>query len=275
MAQLRIGCVVMAAGNARRFGENKLAVQVQGKALFHRAREAVPAEQFVRTVVVSQYPEVLELAHRMGFVPVPNRHPDWGISHTISLGLGKLPEMDAAQIQEADQPLLRRECVGSLVDFYREHPEHISALGHGGVRGNPCLFPARLFPELQELARRTNEISSHIQGFQANVCLNYGGRDEIVRAARKLAADAAGGRLLPEEIDEARFAAYLDMADLPEVDLIIRPSGEKRLSNFMLWQAAYAEFWYSDICWPDFKERDMRQAIYDYQNRDRRFGGVK
>ena len=74
-------------GNARRFGENKLAVQVQGKALFHRALEAVPAERFIRTVVVSQYPEVLELAHRMGFVPVPNRHPDWGISHTISLGL--------------------------------------------------------------------------------------------------------------------------------------------------------------------------------------------
>ena len=107
MAQLRIGCVVMAAGNARRFGENKLAVQVQGKALFHRALEAVPAEQFDRTVVVSQYPEVLELAHRMGFVPVPNRHPDWGISHTISLGLGKLPEMDAALFQVADQPLLR------------------------------------------------------------------------------------------------------------------------------------------------------------------------
>lgn len=122
MAQLRIGCVVMAAGNARRFGENKLAVQVQGKALFHRALEAVPAEQFDRTVVVSQYPEVLELAHRMGFVPVPNRHPDWGISHTISLGLGKLPEMDAALFQVADQPLLRRESVGSLVDFYREHP---------------------------------------------------------------------------------------------------------------------------------------------------------
>ena len=132
MAQLRIGCVVMAAGNARRFGENKLAVQVQGKALFRRALEAVPAERFVRTVVVSQY-------------------PDWGISHTISLGLGKLPEMDAALFQVADQPLLRRESVGMLVDFYREHPEHIAALGHGGVRGNPCLFPARLFPELLAL----------------------------------------------------------------------------------------------------------------------------
>ena len=133
MAQLRIGCVVMAAGNARRFGENKLAVQVQGKALFHRALEAVPAERFVRTVVV------------------PNRHPDWGISHTISLGLGKLPEMDAALFQVADQPLLRRESVGRLVDFYREHPEHIAALGHDGIRGNPCLFPARLFPELLAL----------------------------------------------------------------------------------------------------------------------------
>ena len=146
MAQLRIGCVVMAAGNARRFGENKLAVQVQGKALFHRALEAVPAERFVRTVVVSQYPEVLELAHRMGFVPVPNRHPDWGISHTISLGLGKLPEMDAALFQVADQPLLRRESVGSLVDFYREHPEHIAALGHDGVRGNPCREQAGVPP---------------------------------------------------------------------------------------------------------------------------------
>lgn len=89
MAQLRIGCVVMAAGNARRFGENKLAVQVQGKTLFRRALEAVPAERFVRTVVVSQYPEVLELAHRMGFVPVPNRHPDWGISHIHLAGAGK------------------------------------------------------------------------------------------------------------------------------------------------------------------------------------------
>lgn len=117
MARLRIGCVVMAAGNARRFGENKLAVQVQGKALFHRALEAVPAEQFDRTVVVSQYPEVLELAHRMGFVPVPNRHPDWGISHTISLGLGKLPEMDAALFQVADQPCCAGRAWGAWWTF--------------------------------------------------------------------------------------------------------------------------------------------------------------
>ena len=151
MAQLRIGCVVMAAGNARRFGENKLAVQVQGKALFHRALEAVPAEQFDRTVVVSQYPEVLELAHRMGFVPVPNRHPDWGISHTISLGLGKLPEMDAALFQVADQPRLQKETVADLIGFAAAHPDRIVGLGHRGRRGNPCIFPARFFPELMAL----------------------------------------------------------------------------------------------------------------------------
>lgn len=132
-------------------GRTSWRCRCRARTLFRRALEAVPAERFVRTVVVSQYPEVLELAHRMGFVPVPNRHPDWGISHTISLGLGKLPEMDAALFQVADQPLLRRESVGMLVDFYREHPEHIAALGHDGVRGNPCLFPARLFPELLAL----------------------------------------------------------------------------------------------------------------------------
>ena len=151
MAQLRIGCVVMAAGNARRFGENKLAVQVQGKALFHRALEAVPAEQFDRTVVVSQYPEVLELAHRMGFVPVPNRHPDWGISHTIFLGLDALGDCDAALFLVSDQPLLERASVEGLLDLYCRHPACIAALGHNGVRGNPCLFPARFFPELRAL----------------------------------------------------------------------------------------------------------------------------
>lgn len=130
----------------RRFGENKLAVQVQGKALFHRALEAVPAEQFDRTVVVSQYPEVLELAHRMGFVPVPNRHPDWGISHTISLGLGKLRRWMRRCFRWRISPCCSRESVGSLVDFYREHPEHIAALGHDGVLGEPLPVPGTAVP---------------------------------------------------------------------------------------------------------------------------------
>lgn len=107
-----------------------------------------------------------------------------------------------------------------------------------------------------------------------NLALNYGGRDEIVRATKSLCKQTADGKLNPDNIDEIVFAAELDTAAMPEVDLIIRPSGEMRLSNFLLWQAAYAEFWYSDVCWPDFSPDDMKTAIIDYQKRSRRFGGV-
>lgn len=132
-----------------------------------------------------------------------------------------------------------------------------------------------LSPELQELARRTNEISSHIQGFQANVCLNYGGRDEILRAVRRFAAECAAGERKPEELNESLFSTYLDSAGIPDPELIIRPSGEQRLSNFLLWQCAYSEFYYTDALWPDFDEAELDKAIAAYQSRDRRFGGVK
>lgn len=132
-----------------------------------------------------------------------------------------------------------------------------------------------LSEKIKGAIRHAEEVTSRATGMVLNIALNYGGRDEIVRAVRRISADVSANKLKTDEIDESTFAQYLDMADLPEADLIIRPSGEKRLSNFMLWQAAYAEFWYSDICWPDFKEKDMEQAILDYQNRDRRFGGVK
>ena len=132
-----------------------------------------------------------------------------------------------------------------------------------------------LSDKIKQAIVHAEEVTASGTGMVLNIALNYGGRDEIVRAARKIAQKVQTGELLPDAIDETAFAACLDMADLPEVDLIIRPSGEKRLSNFMLWQAAYAEFWYSDICWPDFTENDMAQAIYEFQNRDRRFGGVK
>lgn len=129
--------------------------------------------------------------------------------------------------------------------------------------------------KIEKAVRHAKKVTENGDRMTLNIALNYGGRDEIVRAARSVAALAAKGELKPQDITEDIFAAYLDTADLPEVDLIIRPSGEQRLSNFMLWQAAYAEFWYSHICWPDFKEKDLKQAILDYQNRDRRFGGVK
>ncbi len=148
---MRIGCVVMAAGDARRFGENKLSALFRGKSLVRRALDAVPEEAFAAVAVVTQYPEVEALAEEYGFTPVRNRHPDWGISHTIALGLEALGEVDAALFQVSDQPLLRRESVAALVEFYRERPEAIAALGHNGVRGNPCLFPAAYFPQLYAL----------------------------------------------------------------------------------------------------------------------------
>ena len=101
-----------------------------------------------------------------------------------------------------------------------------------------------------------------------------GGRAEIVNAARLAAAAVSERQITVEDITEEYFGGLMYTSNLPEVDLIIRPSGEKRLSNFLLWQAAYAEFWYSDICWPDFTNKDMEQAIIDYQNRDRRFGRI-
>lgn len=148
---LKIGCVVMAAGNARRFGDNKLAAQLRGRSLILRALEAVPAEQFCAVVVVTQYPEVMRLAKEFRFAAVHNEHPDWGISHTIQLGLSGLRDCDGALFLVSDQPLLQRESVAELVRLWRRQPDKIAALAHGGVRGNPCLFPTRFFPELLEL----------------------------------------------------------------------------------------------------------------------------
>lgn len=148
---LKLGCVVMAAGSARRFGENKLAARLRGRSLILRALEAVPAECFDRVVVVTQYPEVMRLAGEFHFAAVCNEHPDYGISHTIRLGLTGLRDCDGVMFLVSDQPLLRRETVAALAALWRSRPACIAALAHGGVRGNPCLFPARFYPELLEL----------------------------------------------------------------------------------------------------------------------------
>lgn len=148
---MNIGCVVMAAGDARRFGENKLAALFDGKTLIRRALEAVPSEEFSAVAVVTQYPEVEDLAAEFGFSPVRNPHPDWGISHTIRLGLEALGDCEAALFQVSDQPMLCRETVAAEVAFFREHPDKLVGLSHGGVRGNPCIFPAAYFPELLAL----------------------------------------------------------------------------------------------------------------------------
>lgn len=147
----QLGCVVMAAGNARRFGENKLAAELDGRSLILRALEAVPAEAFSAVVVVTQYPEIMSLAKEFHFAAIYNPHPDYGISHTIELGLTALRDCDGAAFLVSDQPLLRRNSVAALAEFWYKHPDRIVALGHNGVRGNPCIFPSRFFPELMDL----------------------------------------------------------------------------------------------------------------------------
>ena len=111
-------------------------------------------------------------------------------------------------------------------------------------------------------------------GLTFNIALNYGGRDELARSARILAQKAVNGEIKPEDITEQSISDTLYTAGIPDVDLVIRPSGEMRLSNFLIWQCAYAEYYFTDILWPDFTGKDLDDAIIDYANRSRRFGGV-
>jgi len=148
---LKLGCVVMAAGNAKRFGENKLAVQLEGRSFILRTLESVPEKEFSTVAVVTQYPEIANLAKEFHFTEIHNSHPEYGISHTIELGLTELQNCDGVMFLVSDQPLLRRESVEALAKLWKSQPDRIAALGHGGVRGNPCVFPSRLFPELLAL----------------------------------------------------------------------------------------------------------------------------
>lgn len=129
-------------------------------------------------------------------------------------------------------------------------------------------------PELQSLIHEVEEASASKTGMVLNLAMNYGGRAELVRAAGQYAREVLEGKADPKELSEEEFSRYLYTAGQPDPDLIIRPSGEKRISNFLLWQSAYAEFVYFDILWPDFKPRDLDEAIRIYSQRQRRFGGV-
>ena len=133
---------------------------------------------------------------------------------------------------------------------------------------------SRLSPELQKLCYDAQTRSAGFDGVQVNFCLNYGGRDEIVKAAQAFARDVAAGNRSPEELTEEMLSSYLYSADVPDPELIIRPSGEMRTSNFLLWQSAYSEYVFMDVLWPDFGPKDLDAAIEEYHRRNRRFGGV-
>ncbi|CCJ33492.1 isoprenyl transferase [Caloramator australicus] len=126
----------------------------------------------------------------------------------------------------------------------------------------------------QEELKRAKEKTKDNNGLTLTLALNYGGRDEIKRAIIKIAKDVNAGKLDVDSIDENTISGYLDTANIPDPDLLIRPSGELRISNFLLWQIAYSELWFSDIYWPDFSSKHLLEAIKDYQKRERRFGSI-
>lgn len=139
------------------------------------------------------------------------------------------------------------------------------------IIGDPTAFDQDLQQKIQEL----EEFSSQFDELHFQIALNYGSRDEIRRAVQKIAGEVKAGRLEPETITEDTISDYLDTRGLPEPDLLIRTSGEERLSNFLMWQLAYTEFYFTDVAWPDFDKEEFIKALEKYNKRDRRYGGVK
>ena len=129
--------------------------------------------------------------------------------------------------------------------------------------------------DIQDSVRKLEDFSSQFDELHFQLALNYGSRDEIIRGVRRMLAECQAGELSPKDMTEERFGEYLDTAGLPDPDLLIRTSGEQRLSNFLLWQLAYTEFYFTDVHWPDFDREELVRAIEQYNKRDRRYGGVK
>ena len=143
-----------------------------------------------------------------------------------------------------------------------------------GVRVRVIGERARFSEKVQGFLNRIEADTAAGETLTMVLALNYSSRDELRRAVQRLAREAAAGTLRPDEITEARIAAALDTADMPDPDLVIRPGGEERISNFLLWQSAYSEYYFTDICWPDFNKEELRKALAAYQSRSRRFGGI-
>ncbi len=163
--------------------------------------------------------------------------------------------------------------VRALMRFLEEYlAKELETLLTNDIRLATIGEVGRMPPSVQRALARVKERTRNGREMTLVLALTYGGRDEIVRAARRAAEDAAKGLIHPEELTEARFAAYLDTADLPDPDLMIRTSGEQRISNYLLWQMAYTEFHFTPVLWPDFRPADLYRAILDYQGRERRFG---
>lgn len=162
---------------------------------------------------------------------------------------------------------LLREYLKEAYDRRKESEERGIRINFIGDRG-------RIPLDILALMKKVEGISAGQEKITLNLAVNYGGRQEIVKSVREIAERVKKGEVQPSEIDEQMIENGLYTGGMPPLDLVIRPSGEYRLSNFMIWQAAYAEFWYSDVLWPDFTEEDFVGALRDFEHRNRRFGGV-
>ncbi|MCY6356628.1 isoprenyl transferase [Clostridium sp. ZS2-4] len=159
-----------------------------------------------------------------------------------------------------------------LVEYLKKE---LAELNSQGVVVNNIGDISKLPQICQNELNNAYEITKNNTGLILNLAINYGGRDEILYAVKKIIDELKENKVTYKEINEKVIAKHLYTTNMPDPDIIIRTAGEQRLSNFMLWQCAYSEFWYTDIKWPDFKREDLQKAIYDYQNRDRRYGGIK
>lgn len=167
-----------------------------------------------------------------------------------------------------------KEEVDGIMNILREYLRDSKNFKHENIRVKFIGELSVLDEDIISLIREAEEGSEDATGLKLNIALNYGGRDEIVHAVKALCAEAADGSLEPDSVTEQLLSDRLYTAGMPDPDIIIRPSGEYRLSNFLIWQAAYSEYWFSDVLWPDFKPKHLERAIDDYNHRNRRFGGV-
>ncbi len=169
-----------------------------------------------------------------------------------------------------------REEVDGLMKLFRNYLKKCKKSAEKNKMRVKVIGDISAFDEdIQKSVRELEEFSKDYDQLFFQIALNYGGRDEIVRGIRKLTQDAVDGKVKPEEINERLFEDYLDTAGIPDPDFLIRTSGEQRLSNYLLWQLAYTEFYFTDVPWPDFHKPELLKAIEKYNERDRRYGGVK
>lgn len=172
-----------------------------------------------------------------------------------------------------NRPATEVNALMTLLDSYLKNCQRTAKKNNMRVRVIGDI--SRLSEKFQKNIRELEEVSAGYTGLNLQIAINYGSRDEMVRGMKKMTEDVIAGKFGVEDINEEKFASYLDTADIPDPDLLIRTSGEMRLSNYLLWQLAYSEFYFTDTPWPDFHEKELRQAVEAYSSRDRRYGGLK